>query len=243
MLCEGGFDTVYEGKRLENGLEVAIKFARKTRNMVCINIPGYPTPLPLEVGLLLLVNKDPKVPQTIELLDWQDQPDRYIMVLERPSPCEYLFDYVEPCGGTLSEDVARLVMWQTTYAAYMCYQRGVFHIKLDNLLISPKTLEVKLIDFGCGDLLRKTGYDIFWGIAEYFPPEYDMEGRYHRKPATVWSLGVLLFVMVCGRYPKSKDLLEIGLGKWFEPGLSDDCCHLIWYNLPSVDVSGHPSTP
>lgn len=51
-----------------------------------------------------------------------------------------------------------------------------------------------------------------------FPSEYDMEGRFHGKPATVWSLGVLLFVMVCGRYPKNKDLLKIGWGKWFEPG-------------------------
>lgn len=44
----------------------------------------------------------------------------------------------------------------------MCCQRGVFHcdIKLDNLLINPETLEVKLIDFGCGDLMRETGYDI-----------------------------------------------------------------------------------
>ncbi|XP_016399683.1 serine/threonine-protein kinase pim-1-like [Sinocyclocheilus rhinocerous] len=127
---------------------------KKTRNMVCINIPGDPAPLPLEVGLLLLVNKDPKVPQVIELLDWQDQPDQYIMVLECPPPCEDLFDYVERCAGTLNEDVARLVMWQATYSAYMCC--GVFHrdIKLDNLLINPKTLEVKLIDFGCGDLMR-----------------------------------------------------------------------------------------
>ncbi|KAF4095026.1 hypothetical protein G5714_024104 [Onychostoma macrolepis] len=52
-------------------------FARKMRSMVCINIPGDPAPLPLEVGLLLLVNKGPKVPQVIELLDWQDQPDHH----------------------------------------------------------------------------------------------------------------------------------------------------------------------
>ncbi len=57
-------------------------------------------------------------------------------------------------------------MWQATHAAHMCIRRGVFHrdIKLDNLLINPETLEVKLIDFGCGCLLRESGYDVFCGM-------------------------------------------------------------------------------
>lgn len=52
------------------------------------------------------------------------------------------------------------------------------------------------------------------------PPEYDMEGRYHGKPATVWSLVVLLFTMVCGRFPESNDLQMIEDDIWLEPGLS-----------------------
>lgn len=88
------------------------------------------------------------------------------MVLERPSPCQDLGNYVQRFGGTLTEDLAWLVMWQATYAADMCCRRGVFHrdIKLNNLLINPETLEVKLIDFGCGDLLRESGYGVFCGM-------------------------------------------------------------------------------
>ncbi len=63
-------------------------------------------------------------------------------------------------------DTARLVMWQATHAAHKCIQRGVFHrdIKLDNLLVNPETLEIKLIDFGCRCLLRESGYDVFCGM-------------------------------------------------------------------------------
>ncbi|XP_051755370.1 serine/threonine-protein kinase pim-2-like [Ctenopharyngodon idella] len=222
-LGEGGFGCVYEGKRLKDDLEVAVKIARKPRNMKYISIPGHPAPLPLEVGLLILDNRGSKVPEIIELLDWQDQPDQYIMVLERPSHCQDLCGFLERRGGTLNEDTARYIMTQATMAADMCCCRGVFHrdIKLENLLINTDTLEVKLIDFGCGDLLHESAYGIFCGTREYYPPEYFTDGKYHGKPATVWSLGVLLFVLVCGRFPEPRDVQMIHDDIWSEPGLSN----------------------
>ncbi|KAK9972174.1 hypothetical protein ABG768_025499 [Culter alburnus] len=197
--------------------------------MKYINIPGHPAPLPLEVGLLILANRGPKVPEIIELLDWQDQPDQCIMILERPSHCQDLCDFLEGHSGTLNEDTARYIMTQASMAAHICFSRGVFHrdIKLENLLINTETLEVKLIDFGCGDLLQESRYERFCGTREYCPPEYFTEGKYHGKPATVWSLGVLLFLLVCGRFPKRIDLQRIDDDVWFEPGLSNECCHLI----------------
>ncbi|XP_050971384.1 serine/threonine-protein kinase pim-2-like [Labeo rohita] len=229
MLGEGGNGCVYEGKRLEDGLEVAVKFASKSSTMKYISVPGHPAPIPLEIGLLLLVNMESKVPEIIQLLDWQDQPERYIMVLERPSPCKDLWDYALFQGGFLSEDTARVIMAQATKAAYMCCQRGVFHrdIKLENLLINTETLKVKLIDFGCGDLLQDSSYKQFCGTLDYCPPEYFVNHKYHGKPTTVWSLGILLFLMVCGGFPEPKDTELIDCGIWFKDELSDECCHLI----------------
>ncbi|KAK7147694.1 hypothetical protein R3I94_010269 [Phoxinus phoxinus] len=155
------------------------------------------------------------------------------MVLERPSPCEDLFGFTEHHGGSIDEGLACVVMRQATRAAYMCCLRGVLHrdIKLENLLINKKTHEVKLIDFGCGDLLKKSAYKIFNGTDQYCPPEYEEKGEYNGKPATVWSLGVLLFALVCGDYPNTDDLRMINSNNYSKAGLSEECCHLISYCL------------
>ncbi|XP_016420007.1 serine/threonine-protein kinase pim-3-like isoform X2 [Sinocyclocheilus rhinocerous] len=203
MLGEVGFGCVYEGKRLENGLEVAVKIANKPRNMKYIYVPGHPAPLSLEVCLLLLVNKESRVPEIIQLLDWQEQPERYIMVLERPSPCKDLWDYTMLQGGFVSEDTARSIMAQATKAPLPILQRGVFHrdIKLENLLIN----------------LQDSGYEQCCGTPEYCPPEYYVDHKYHGKPTTVWSLGMLLFLLVCGDFPEPKDTELVDY----------ECCHLI----------------
>ncbi|KAF4103080.1 hypothetical protein G5714_015963 [Onychostoma macrolepis] len=66
-------------------------------------------------------------------------------------------------------------------------------------------LEVKLINFGCGMLMKDSTYIAFNGTEIFCPPEFDVNGKYHAKLVTVWSLGILLFVMVCGYYADEKD--------------------------------------
>ncbi|XP_016128297.1 serine/threonine-protein kinase pim-3-like [Sinocyclocheilus grahami] len=228
QLGEGGFGTVYAATRLDDGLQVAIKFA-SNRNTKFISIDGCSKPLPLEVALQILANKRPRVEEIIQLLDWQVDPDYYFMVLERPMPCQSLYEYLKCYKGTMEEDVARVIMHQAIFAARMCCLRGVLHrdIKLENLLINPDTLELKLIDFGCGAILTDVGYTSFAGSREYCPPEYHMTGKYHGEPGTVWSLGILLFVILFSKFPKRRHLHKINAKNWTKAGLSKECCDLI----------------
>ncbi|KAF4110809.1 serine/threonine-protein kinase pim-2-like isoform X2 [Onychostoma macrolepis] len=228
-LGAGGFGLVYAGTRHEDGLKVAVKFSVKAPNMPYITAPGHPKRLPLEIGLTLMANKGPSAPQIIKLLDWQEETDHYIMVMERPLPCMDLLSFMELHGGTLDEGTARHVMRQVIRAAKVCCDNGVFHrdIKPENLLVNQDTMEVKLIDFGCGALMKKSSFKVLCGTRQFFPPEYKFNGKYHAKPITVWSLGIILFEMVCGDFPTADDLYLTSANIWTGPGLSQECCELI----------------
>uniref|UniRef100_A0A8C1IA18 non-specific serine/threonine protein kinase n=1 Tax=Cyprinus carpio TaxID=7962 RepID=A0A8C1IA18_CYPCA len=194
QLGKGGFGVVYEGRRLNDGLK-----------------PDHPKPLPKEIALTILANKGPRVPEIIRLLDWTDHPDHFVMVLECPSPCENLVEFIRRHGGSLDEEKTRQIMWQAAHAANMCLLRGVFHrdVKLENILVNRETSEVRLIDFGCGDILRRTPYRSYSGTAVYSPPEYHSRGKYYGGPATVWSLGIVMFALLCGHFPSDYDLITL----------------------------------
>ncbi|CAM4730902.1 unnamed protein product [Leuciscus chuanchicus] len=203
---------------------LVIFYSQNTTNSTVMLKEGHPEPVPQEIGLLILANKGPRVPQIIQLLDWVEEAERYIMVLELPTPCENLFEFLDRHKGTLEENVVKAIMKQATLAAQACCQRGVLHrdIKLENLLVNPDTLEVKLVDFGCGEILTNAGYTSFVGTEPYCPAEYYLNGEYHGKPATVWSLGILLFVLLCGNFPNSKDVDKLNDNTWTKDGLSQD---------------------
>ncbi|XP_058624125.1 serine/threonine-protein kinase pim-1-like [Onychostoma macrolepis] len=220
QLGKGGFGVVYEGRRLDDDLKVALKYVMKTRQTECIFIPDHPNPLPKEIALTILVNKGHRVPEIIRLLDWTDHPDHFVMVLECPSPCENLVEFIRRHGGSVDEETTRQIMWQAAHASHMCCLRRVFHrdVKLENLLINRETSEVKLIDFGCGDILGSSPFKSYHGTAAYSPPEYYSRGEYCGWPATVWSLGIVMFTLLCGHFPSDYDLYLLQYKQWSKPG-------------------------
>ncbi|KAM9495175.1 serine/threonine-protein kinase pim-2-like [Clarias gariepinus] len=175
-----------------------------------ITLPGDTRRLPLEVALMKLVCEPPRCPLVIELVEWHETSTHVILVLERPEPCTDLFDYCE--NETMSESMARIITQQVIHAAHHCSDRGVFHrdIKAENILLNPRTLEIKLIDFGCGDLLKNTPYTEFAGTTTFCPPEWIIKGEYEAEPATVWGLGVFLYHLLCGKelFCKAKDIVN-----------------------------------
>ena len=73
-------------------------------------------------------------------------------------------------------------------------------IKLENILID-KNQQIKIIDFGFGmynpnDKLQ----GFFCGTPNYMPPEIIVKKHYIGQKADLWSLGVLLYKMLCANF-------------------------------------------
>ena len=59
----------------------------------------------------------------------------------------------------------------------------------------------KLTDFGFSVYTKDHRLKVFCGTPSYMAPEIVMRREYYGFPVDVWSLGVLLYAMLCGCFP------------------------------------------
>ena len=146
----------------------------------------------------------------IRLLEVFESPKHLLIVMEY-SDAGDLLKYVK-VNGRLPEKKARFFFKSITYGLAHCHCRSVLHrdIKLDNILLD-KDGGVKLCDFGVSKILKKDAIiKEQCGTPAYIAPEIISDEGYKGFSVDVWSLGVLLYAMVCGTVPfKATNMKEL----------------------------------
>lgn len=251
---EGGFGHVYAGMCNATKRYVAIKYAEKCTNGIGIgSIKGKKQKcdvktttttnsksslsskeeeeLPFEITALM---KCKDLSCVIQMMDYfTDDPEHYIIVMEKPSLYMDLFDYIDT-RRVLSEKVAKYFFKQVLDAVVQLYSIGIVHrdIKTENIIVDQTNLsetKLKLIDFGSAAYVASEPFTDVSGTKEYCAPECLTKRPYYSVPITVWSLGILLYEMLIGSIPFKpyQKILDRSYKISLKSDLSIDVCHLI----------------
>ena len=112
----------------------------------------------------------------------------------------------------LEEKRALKIFKQIIQAIDYCQSKNICHrdIKLENIL-TVKNDVIKLIDFGFAVMTNKETYQtLLCGSPSYMAPEIVKKEKYIAQYSDIWSLGVLLYSMLYGRFPfKGKTQKEL----------------------------------
>ncbi|KAI6716926.1 hypothetical protein JHW43_000659 [Diplocarpon mali] len=145
-----------------------------------------------------------------------------------------MLDYIIS-HGRLKEKQARKFSRQISSALDYCHRNSIVHrdLKIENILIS-KTGDIKIIDFGLSNLFAPRGHlKTFCGSLYFAAPELLQAKAYTGPEVDIWSFGIVLYVLVCGKVPfddQSMPALHAKIKKGivdYPSWLSPECKNLI----------------
>lgn len=113
-----------------------------------------------------------------------------------------MLDYIIS-HGRLKEKQARKFGRQIASALDYCHRNSIVHrdLKIENILIS-KTGDIKIIDFGLSNLFSPRSHlKTFCGSLYFAAPELLQARQYTGPEVDIWSFGIVLYVLVCGKVP------------------------------------------
>lgn len=154
-----------------------------------------------------------------------------------------LFEYVEGgqmldyivSHGLLKEKYARKFARGIALALDYCHKNNVVHrdLKIENIMINQKG-DIKIIDFGLSNLyLPKTLLKTYCGSLYFAAPELLSAKPYVGPEVDVWSFGIVLYVLVCGKVPFDDQVVAVLHEKIkrgdveYPPFLSKECVSLL----------------
>ncbi|OOQ87104.1 hypothetical protein PEBR_18808 [Penicillium brasilianum] len=203
ILAVGSHDVVYSAVDINTQTHYAVKALSKD--------PRYLEMLKTEIRLHHKASGHPNVVSLIRIVDTIDV--TYVVLEFFPEGD--LFSNIVDKGNYVGNDtLVKRVFMQILDAVQYCHSVGIYHRNLapENFLVADGGMTVKLTafrlasedyatsDFGCGT--------IFYMSPECQQEDQPPDASYLSAPNDVWSLGVILVNLTCGRNPWKRASLE-----------------------------------
>jgi serine/threonine protein kinase len=206
ILGVGAYGVVYTAVDIHTNIPYAVKALNKTGLE-----PRQRKFQQREIRLHHLASQHPNVVSLVRILDCSD----CTFVVIEFCPEGDLFTNITERGHFLgNEPLAKHVFLQILDAVEYCHSLGVYHrdLKPENILVTDNGQTVKLADFGLATSDAMT-CDFGCGSTFYMSPECQQPcprpyACYASAPNDVWSLGVILVNLSCGRNPWKKASLD-----------------------------------
>ncbi|XP_029464728.1 SNF-related serine/threonine-protein kinase-like [Rhinatrema bivittatum] len=193
-LGKGHFAVVKLARHVFTGEKVAVKVIDKTK--LDQAAAGH---LLQEVRCMKLV-QHPNVVRLYEVIDTQT---KLYLILELGDGGD-MFDHIMKHDGGLSEAQAKHYFAQIVHAISYCHKLHVVHrdLKPENVVFFREQGVVKLTDFGFSNRFQPgTMLTTSCGSLAYSAPEILLGDEYDAPAVDIWSLGVILYMLMCGHPP------------------------------------------
>ncbi|KAI9919214.1 hypothetical protein PsorP6_011938 [Peronosclerospora sorghi] len=194
------------GRKLGSGAFSVVHIAthRETRKQVAVKCIARASLGPQDVHALkqeVEVMSSLNHPNLVPLLDYFEE-DRYYYIVTPLCTGGELFDDLVKRKSYTEED-ARVLMRKLASAIEYLHSRGIVHrdLKPENILLktSAHGAEVMIADFGFARPMNGSRHGTACGTPGYVAPEV-VQGEPYGASVDCWSLGVILFILLCG-YP------------------------------------------
>eukprot|EP00301_Raphidiophrys_heterophryoidea_P006323 c12560_g1_i1.p1 GENE.c12560_g1_i1~~c12560_g1_i1.p1 ORF type:complete len:735 (-),score=154.12 c12560_g1_i1:361-2565(-) len=214
-LGEGGFARVYSARSRDTQKEYAVKLMK---NQI---FRKHQELIEVEVQVLAGFSH----PHLVALHEVVQTNNFLVLVTELVQGGE-LFEYITKLQK-FTEVVAKDIFAQIVEAVQALHEGGVVHrdLKPENILVNqngPDEFDVKVADFGLASFYdEEAPCHKGAGTPEYSAPEV-LLSQPHGFPCDIWSLGVVLYILLCGLFPffgKDETTLKENVikGKYYFP--------------------------
>eukprot|EP00002_Diphylleia_rotans_P034752 TRINITY_DN7497_c0_g1_i3.p1 TRINITY_DN7497_c0_g1~~TRINITY_DN7497_c0_g1_i3.p1 ORF type:complete len:336 (+),score=65.48 TRINITY_DN7497_c0_g1_i3:164-1171(+) len=193
VLGEGTFGKVRLATHTLTSTKVAIKIIDKEKLQELTDRER----LAREINIMKMV-EHPNLIRLHEVIDTS----RNMFLVMQYAPSGELFDYIVE-REKLTEKEARKYFLQIASGVDYLHKKGIIHrdLKPENILFDAQS-NVKIADFGFSTLLKQgQKLQTFCGSPAYAAPEMISGKDYLGPEVDIWSMGVILYAMVCGRLP------------------------------------------